>query len=145
MKKSQKKALAVGAGVAAVAAAAAGAYMLTGKNAKNRKKVAKWAGDMKDDVVKQLDKAGKVSKATYNKIIDTTAKNYKGLKNVSAEELAMVAGELKDSWGMISDGMSAATKTVRKVVPTASKSTAKKVTVQKTTKKAVKKTARKTK
>lgn len=138
MKKSQKQALAVGAGLAAIAAAATGVYMMTGKNAKNRKKVAKWVGDVQDDVVKQLNKAGKVSKQTYNKVVDTAVKNYKGMKNVSAAELALVASDLKSSWDAISKEVTAASKTVRKVVPKAAKNIAKKVggTAKKATKKA---------
>ena len=80
------KALAVGAGIAAIAAAAAGVYMMTGKHAKNRKKVAKWATDLQEDVILDLNKAGKATKATYNQIIDAAAANYKGWKNVSAAE-----------------------------------------------------------
>lgn len=147
MKKGQKQALAVGAGLAAVAAAAAGVYMLTGKNAKNRKKLAKWAKDMQHDVVKELNKAGKVSKASYNKVVDTVAKNYKGLKNVSVEELAIMAAELKGSWDSINSELNNASQTVKRVVPKAVRSVAKKVRVgnaKKAVKKAVKKTAKKT-
>lgn len=147
MKKGQKQAIAVGAGLAAVAAAAAGVYMMTGKNAKNRKKVAKWVGDMQKDVVTELNKAGKASKATYHKVIDTAVKNYKGLKNVSTEELAMVAAELKGSWDNISAELNSASKTVRKVVPKAAKAVVKKVTSKSVTKKAApkKKAAKKRK
>ena len=146
MKKSQKKALAVGAGLAAVAAAAAGVYMMTGKNAKNRKKVAKWATDLEKDVVGELHKAGKATKATYSKIVDTAAANYKGLKNVSTQDLAIVANELKSSWDVINAELQSAKKTVNKVVPKAAKNIVKKVSkvtakavAKKPAKKAVKK------
>ena len=139
MKKNQKKALAVGAGLAAIAAAATGVYMLTGKNAKNRKKVAKWAGDLQNDVVKELNKAGKVTKQTYNKVVDSAVKNYKGLKNVSTAELALVASDLKGSWDAISQEVTAASKTVRRVVPKAARKIAKKVSVGGSAKKVAKK------
>lgn len=121
MKKNQKTALAVGAGLAAVAAAATGVYMMTGKNAKNRKKAAKWMSDMQKDVVKQLNDAGKVTKATYSKVIDTVASNYNGLKNVSAGELASAAAELKGSWDLISAEMKTAGATVKRAIPTVKK------------------------
>lgn len=140
MKKNQKRAIAVGAGVAAIAAAAAGVYMLTGKNAKNRKKVAKWATDLKEDVILDLNKAGKASKDTYNKVVDAAVKNYKGLKNVNSAELTAMASELKSSWDKISAELSKASKTVRKVVPKKVKRVAKKVS-----KKVVKKAAKKVK
>ena len=152
MKKSQKQAMAVGVGVAAIAAAAAGVYMMTGKNAKNRKKVAKWASDLQEDVILDLNKAGKATKATYNKIVDTAAANYQGLKNVSTAELAAVAGELKSSWDNISAELSNASKNVRRVVPKVAKQakkvvkkTVKTVSAKPAVKKATKKAAPKKK
>ncbi len=145
MKKSQKQAVAMGAGVAAIAAAAAGVYMLTGKNAKNRKKVSKWVSDMQNDVVRELDKAGNASKATYNKVVDSVAKNYKNLKTVNAPELALVAAELKGGWDKISSELSAASNAVRRVAPkrTVKKTPAKKTAAKKTpAKKAAKKASK---
>jgi hypothetical protein len=151
MKKNQKQALAVGAGLAAIAAAATGVYMMTGKNAKNRKKVGKWVSDMQNDIVRELDKAGNVSKATYNKVVDTVSQNYKGLKNVSVSELALAAAELKSSWDSIKAEMDNASTSVRRVIPKTVKSVARKVSVGKAkpapkqvAKKATKKTAKKT-
>lgn len=145
MKKSQKQALAVGAGLAAVAATAAGVYMLTGKNAKNRKKVAKWVGDMQKEVVRELDKAGNVTKTTYNKIIDTVARNYEGLKNVNTSDLIVAAGQLKSSWDTIKAEMGDASTAVRRVVPKSVRSVTKKVKVSNgtPTRPAAKKTVKK--
>ncbi len=150
MKKTQKQAIAVGAGLAAVAAAAAGVYFFTGKNAKNRKKVSKWAGDMQNDIVKELNKAGKHTKASYQEIVDKVAKNYKGLKSVSTAELADIAQELKGHWDTISSEVSKASNVVKKTVKkAAAKSPIKKVVkkaaktvAKKVTKKAVKKARR---
>lgn len=124
---TRNKAIAVGAGLAAVAAAAAGVYMMTGKNAKNRKKVAKWASDLEKDVVQELHKAGKATKATYAKIVDTAAENYKGLKEVSTQDLAIVANELKSSWDVINAELQNASKVVKTVVPKTAKTITKKV------------------
>lgn len=136
MKKTTKQAIGVGAGLAAIAAAAAGVYMLTGKNAKNRKKIAKWAKDMKSDVVKELNDAGKATKQTYNKVVDQVASRYEGLKNVGAIELAQTVAELKSHWDAISEEAKGVVKTAKKVVPkakkAASKSAAKKTAAKKT-------------
>jgi hypothetical protein len=146
---NRNKAIAVGAGLAAVAAAAAGVYMMTGKNAKNRKKVMKWAGDLEKDVVTELNKAGKATKATYAKIVDSAAANYKGLKEVSGPDLAIVANELKSSWDTISAELQNASKVVKKVVPKAAKNITKKVAkvnkaiAKKSAKKSVKKVVKK--
>lgn len=157
MKKSQKKAVAVGASLAAVAAAAAGVYLLTGKNAKNRKKLAKWAGNMQSDIIQELNKAGKHTKASYHKVVDSVAKNYKGIKNVSATELAEAAAELKSHWDSISKEVGKAAKVVKKALPakklakkpvtkTVKKPAAKPVksSAKRAAKKAVKKAAKKT-
>lgn len=117
MKKRQKQALAVGAGVAALAAAAAGVYMLTGKNAKNRKKLAKWAGDMQKDVVKELKSVNRATQTAYNQAVDTVAKNYKTLRKVGAADLAVAASELKKNWKNIQREMDQARKTVKKLAP----------------------------
>jgi hypothetical protein len=143
MKKAQKQALAVGAGLAAIAAAAAGVYMLTGKNAKNRKKLGKWFDDMQRDVVNQLHKAGKVTQSSYNKVIESTAKNYKGLKNVSTAEIATAVNDLKGSWKAIAREVDNASKAMKRVVPKAAKSIAKKVRVNGVTKRGAKKSATK--
>lgn len=145
MKKSQKKALAIGGSLAALAAAAAGVYMMTGKNAKNRKKVAAWGEKMRKDVIKELHRAEKNSQATYNQVVDTVAKQYKGLKNVSGPELAATTAELKKSWDLIKSELENAGKTVRKIVPKAKKSVARavKVTKKAMTKKAIKKAVKK--
>ncbi len=143
MKKSQKQGLAVAGGIAALAAAATGVYFMTGKHAKNRKKAAKWMNDMQKDVVAELSKAGKASQATYNKAIDMVAQNYKGVKNISASELALAAADLKSSWDIIKSQMDGAVSTVKRITPKAAKSVAKKVGVNKSVKKAVQKVAKK--
>jgi hypothetical protein len=135
MKKSSKKAIAVGAGVAALTAAAVGTYFLTGKHSGNRKKVKKWAGDMQKDVVKQLKKVENVTEAAYKKAVDVAATNYKGLKNISALELANTANELKGHWAVIQKELKSAAKTAKHIRPTGS-SKKRSVKVKKVTKKA---------
>lgn len=130
MKKTQKRALAVGAGVAALAAAAAGVYMLTGKNAKNRKKVARWAKDVQSDIVKGLKKAQRNSQSAYNQIVDEVIADYKAAKKASVPELAALARELKGHWNIISSELEHATQTVKKIKPKARASRARKVKVR---------------
>lgn len=136
MKKSQKKAIAVGAGVTALAAAAAGAYFFTGKRGvKNRKKVSGWANSAKKEVMSEMHKMEKVSKEGYHSAVDSVMKKYKAMKNVDNKELAAMAHELKGHWDAISREVSKARTKVVKVIPKVTKSVAKKVGV-KTTKKA---------
>jgi hypothetical protein len=131
LKKSQKTAVAVGAGLAGLAATAAGVYFMTGKNAKNRKKLANWAGKMQKEVLTELHKMEKATKSNYNKVIDTAAKNYKTLKSVSPVELAALANEMKGHWDSIQQEMQMAASKVRKVVPRSAKRPKAKVAVKK--------------
>jgi uncharacterized protein with gpF-like domain len=96
--------------------------MMTGKNAKNRRKVAVWANRMEKDVLAELKKVKKGSQAAYNKAVDTVAKNYKAAKKVSAPELAVVAADLKGHWNVIRQELEGASKIVRRIKPKAAKS-----------------------
>ena len=136
MKKQQKQIIAAGVGLTALAAAAASVYLLTGKNAKNRKKISKWAKDLQNDVVAELHKTQKATKSSYNKIVDTISKNYKDIKNIDTQELVMMTSELKSNWDAIKDQFDSAKNSVKKVLPKATKKVAK---AAKTTKKAVSK------
>lgn len=144
MKKSQKKAVAVGASVAALAAAAAGAYFFTGKKgAKNRKAIASWANTAKREVMTEVGKMKNMSKQTYNKTVDAVMANYKTVKNVDRAELVAVANELKGHWDAIAKEVDKVRKQVVKVMPVAKKSVKRKVAVKKTTNKPVPKKATK--
>jgi hypothetical protein len=140
MKKSQKKAIAIGAGAAALAAAATGVYFMTGKHAKNRKKVAKWMGDMQKEVIKELKKAGTTGEKAYNQAVDTVVKNYKTLRKVSSPELATAAAELKGSWDVIRKEAELAGRAVQRV---AGKTGRARKAVKKAVKKVNKKSSRK--
>ncbi len=142
MNTKQKK-IAVGAGIAALAtAAAAGTYFFAGKKgAKNRAKVQKWADAAKKDVVKQLKGLEKVSKKTYADTVDTVMTQYQKAKKMEPQEMMELAKELKGHWDAIAGEVEKATKKVAPMV----KKVVKKVTPKKTvTKKAtVKKVAKK--
>jgi len=117
MKKSQKQALAAGAGAAALAAAVAGVYFLTGKGgAKNRKKLATLADRVKRDVVREINVVGKTGKAAYNEALATVNKRYKRLKNADPKELAAAVKELQGYWGMISRQVGTPKKVTKRAV-----------------------------
>lgn len=139
MNKTQKK-IAVGAGITALAAAAAaGTYFFAGKRGKeNRAKVSKWADTAKKDVVKQLKGMTDVTKSSYNTAVDAVVAQYKKAKNVDPKELIALASELKGHWDNIAGEVS---KVAKKVAP---KKATKTAAPKKATKKApAKKTAKK--
>jgi len=97
------KLMAAGAGLAAVAAAAAGVYFLYGDKAKARRKVvAAWVLQMKGDVMEKMETMKEVNRETYEALVDETAARYARVKNVGADEMKHVTGELKNAWTHIS-------------------------------------------
>ena len=107
MKKQTKKTnpainkTAVGAGLAAVAAAAiAGTYFLYGsKNApKHRKQVKAWSLKARGEVLERLEKLSKVDEAAYHRAIREVKSRYKTLKRLDPKDVVEFVGELKDQW-----------------------------------------------
>ncbi len=128
MKKSTKKGLWIGAGIATVAAAAAGTYFLTStkKGRKISKKIAGWAGKAEKEVVAEMKKLKSVSQKAYEKTVDEVAKRYKAAKNIDAKDVAEFSKELKSHWSGIQKEIS------KKIMP---KKVAKKVVKKKVSKK----------
>lgn len=134
----KKVGLGVGLGLAAAAASAAGYYFYASKDAaKNRKKVAKWATDMKSDVMQQAKKMKKFDQRAYKTIVDESMKAYKSVKSVDPKDLALAAAELKSNWKAVEAEISrvsgSAKSTVKKLVKKTgvAKAPAKKTTAKK--------------
>ena len=122
------KALAIGAGVAALGSAA---YLLFGPNSKkNQKKVKAWAKNMQSDVEKSLKQVKNLSKATYAQAVDAAAKKYSSLKDMNKMEVLGLAKEMKSRWDDMTKGAvkkaKSAKRTAKKVVKKAVKNAAKK-------------------
>lgn len=89
----------LGLGVAALAAAAAGAYFLYGKDgAKNRKKIHGWTLKMKGEVLERMEQLKEVSEEVYAKVIDEVGDKYRKLQNVDMSELDATVKDLKRHW-----------------------------------------------
>lgn len=103
MSKKSGKGLSTTAGLLAAAgaatAAAAGYYFYASADAKtNRKLAAKWASNMKKDIVKEARNIIDVDKEKLLQVVDEISKAYDGLRGVSKTELHAVVKELKDNW-----------------------------------------------
>ena len=139
----------IGAGIAAVAgaAAAAGYFFYGSKEASgNRKRTAKWAGELKDKVVKETKKQAKVVEKLDKKavaiIVDRASKAYEGVRNVKREDLVAAANELKQNWKEIQAELSSAAKKAGTAAKSATK-TATKSAVKAAKKAPAKKVAKK--
>lgn len=88
--------------LAAAALAAAGYYFYASKNAKkNRQVAAKWATDMKKDVVKRAKTLKNIDRAAVAAIIEQSARAYKGIRGLDRGEVERAARELKNNWQKI--------------------------------------------
>jgi gas vesicle protein len=91
-----KTVVGIGAGVAALSAAA---YILFGPNGKkNRKVIRGWSVKMKGEIIEKFENAKELTEPVYHEIIDNIQAKYAKLKNVDQAELVGVVNEIKKHW-----------------------------------------------
>lgn len=101
MGKTSKVLATVAAGAMA---AAAGYFFYASKNAKkNRKVVAKWANDFKDDVAEQTEQIKTINKDSLATVVDGVTKAYESVRSVDRGDLLRAADELKRNWKLLRD------------------------------------------
>ena len=101
----------IGLGLAAFAAAAAGAYFLYGKaTPKQKKKISGWMLRMKGEVLEGFEGLREVSEQQYENVVEKVAAKYRAAKNIDKEELAAITKELKGYWKNISRHVAKAVK-----------------------------------
>ncbi len=120
---SAGKVVAVGAGVAALAAASY--YFFGPEGQKHRKTVKGWMLKMKAEVIEKIEGVQEVTQATYDAIVDSVASKYN-----SYPEIGTMVDMLKKQWKGISSNAHGARKSAKKKVATVKK------VVKKTTAKA---------
>ncbi len=103
--------VAIGAGIAAIAAAAAAGYFLYGKDgAKNRKKVKGWMLKAKGEVLEGVEKLKDVTEEEYAMILDKVGAKYKAVKNIDPAEVEAMVKELRGHWKNIKKSVTPAPK-----------------------------------
>ena len=132
-----KTAAEVGAGLAALAAAASAGYYFYGSDnaKKHRAAASKWAKGMKNDVVKEAKKLQKVSQKDIAKIVDKAAAAYATARSVNPQEVKAAAAELKKNWKRVSEEVSSRASKAVKSVKKAAKKAAKRPAAKKSAKK----------
>jgi hypothetical protein len=91
-----KTIMGIGAGVAALSAAA---YVLFGpEGKKNRKIIRGWSVKMKGEIIEKFENAKELTEPVYHNIVDGIQAKYAKLKNVDPEELQNVVAEIKKHW-----------------------------------------------
>lgn len=106
------KVVAIGAGIAGVAATA---YFFLGPDGKKHQKDAKaWTVKMKGDVLKKLKAVRTMSEPAYRDMIDAVATKYEKKMKADHKEIWALAQDLKKHWKAISNGAPAAKRRVVK-------------------------------
>lgn len=102
MANNKGSGISAGMGIAALAAAAAGAYYFYGKDgSKHRKNLKSWAVKARGEVMERVEKLRDVSQDTYSKAVEQVMDKYKRVKNIDPRELAELGAELKGHWDRI--------------------------------------------
>lgn len=107
------KAVAVGAGLAGLAATAY--FFLGPKGKKHQHNTKAWAIKMKGDVVAKLEKARVITEPVYHAIIDSVAREYAKEVKTGRSEVNELAKDLKKHWTVISKSVKAVKKETKKV------------------------------
>ena len=111
-----EKALAISAGVAALAAAS---YYLFGPHGKQHRKKAKgWMIKMKGEVIEQIENLKEISEPAYRSIVESVAARYVREGKISRAEVGALVKDLKGMWRGIASKQkrSAGVKKVKRVV-----------------------------
>lgn len=102
---------------AALGAAAAGYYFYAGPDAREHRKIAaKWANDMKSDVIKKAKTLKKIDREAVQNIVMNAAKTYRGMKNLDSAEVDRATKELKANWRELVKELGSDAKAARKSV-----------------------------
>jgi flagellar basal body-associated protein FliL len=98
-KMSGAKKVAIGAGVAVLSAASAGAYYLFGPKAKaHQKKATMLMTKMKKEVMSEIKKAKTVTMPVYHNVVDKIATNYAKQYKIHKGDAKAFAKKLKSEW-----------------------------------------------
>ncbi|HRH23791.1 MAG TPA: hypothetical protein PK295_04140 [Candidatus Magasanikbacteria bacterium] len=96
--KGGSKKMAIGAGIAALTAAAV-AYLLVGPQGKRNRKVLKgWVIKMKGEIVEKLENVKDITEPVFHRIVDEVAGKYEKIKNISPADLEEAVKEIKRQW-----------------------------------------------
>ncbi len=115
-KMSTRGKVAIGAGLAALAAAAAGTYFLYGtkQGAKTRKQIKGWSLKAKGEILEKMEKLGEINEKVYNQVVDEVKAGYKKVKNIDAKDIEAFGKEMKMHWKGIKREIEKKTKVAKK-------------------------------
>ncbi len=120
---STAKVAAIGAGVAALAAATY--YFFGPEGKKNRNSAKGWMIKMKGEIVDKMEDAKEMTEGLYNKIVDGVAEKYLKGGKATSDEVRSFVNMLKSQWKGISKAKPSKTTSKKVAKKAAKKSTSK--------------------
>ncbi len=115
--KKSSHALAIGAGLTALAATVAGAYYLYGTETgkKKRKVMQSWMLKMKADVMDEIEHLKDLNEDLYYAAVEKIADKYKKVQNIDPAEVMLLAKRMQQHWKDIKKDLNDGAKTVKKM------------------------------
>jgi gas vesicle protein len=95
-KMSKGKMLGIGAGAAALGAAAY--YFLGPDGKKHQKSAKKWMADVQEKIIKKLENTKEVTEYVYEDIVNDIVKPYMARGVATAKEVEIFTKDLKKNW-----------------------------------------------
>jgi len=99
--RSYIKGAAAGVALGAIAGAIAGILLAPKSGKQTREDIAKYIHEIKDKIVKQLEKAGDFTKEKYDEIVAKTVDTYKAGKKISTKEAAEIKQNLEKGFDKV--------------------------------------------
>ncbi|PIS07734.1 hypothetical protein COT78_02075 [Candidatus Berkelbacteria bacterium CG10_big_fil_rev_8_21_14_0_10_43_13] len=100
MDKKEKELL-IGASVGALAGVIAGLLFAPKSGKETQEDLKKYMHEMKNKIAKELDKAGKVTKETYEKVVDKIVKVYEVEKKITPADAKDILAKLKNNFAEV--------------------------------------------
>lgn len=99
--EKKNKGIVIGAGVGVLAGVIAGILLAPKSGKETRADIANYMHEMKDKIAKELAKAGKVTRETYNGIVEKIVKVYKLEKKITKEDAEDIQKKLDNNYDQV--------------------------------------------
>jgi len=97
-KKTVRRAVKIGAGIAGIAGTLAGAYLLFEHTKPQQKKAKVWVMKARKSAAVEAKKLSRVGEKEYHRIVEKSLRHYGAVQKVGAPEIASAVRDAKAEW-----------------------------------------------
>jgi len=94
----QSKGIIIGASAGVIAGVIAGILFAPKSGKETRQDIANYMHEMKDKIASELEKAGKISRDTYDAMVEKIVKVYEVEKKITSQDAKDIKDKLKDNY-----------------------------------------------